>query len=425
MTRPESAQRHYSLTHDQPGEEDHFLIEALDPGLWQPANSEQNSAVDWDMRWTVGMPPRADFAYINDQRFINHIPGNGCLTVKSALADTVTALTQRLSESHGPHHPITQKTRFIPQTFSMPRDLAGFRAAAAADPDAIWLQKPKNSSRGRGIRLLTDPEAAPTGEDWLVQRYIAHPHHIDDRKYVLRLYVLIRGLEPLRVYRYRQGFAKLASHRYTLDDLTDPYVHQTNPDINATNTEAKDPVVFIDLDRYCERLEAEDHDSRALFARIDELLAITAIAGRETMRRETLAYGADPEGCFELMGIDCLVDEAMQPWLMECNLSPSLGVFAASADGGEAEARFKRAMVDDLVSMLGLNHPSRPRICPDDPPERLTAAIAAEQNAAGGYRLLYPAASSANLWPFFDYPRPADAHLADRMAGDLPRLIPW
>ncbi len=409
----------YALTGQKPGEEDHFFVEALDPQRWQPAVDDQ-----WDVRWQVGMPDRTDFARIDHQRFINHIPGNGCLTVKSALADTMAALTHRLSQSHGPAHTLTQRTQFIPQAFSMPRDHAQFLATTAAEPDALWLQKPKNSSRGRGIRLLASPEEAPTGDDWLIQRYIANPHLIDGRKYVLRLYVLIRGLEPLRVYRYQQGFAKLASHRYTLDDLSDPYVHQTNPDINATNKKVADPVVFIDLERYCQRIEHEGHDSQALFARIDELIAITAMAGRETMRREALAAGANPEGCFEFMGLDCLVDEAMNPWLLECNLNPSLGVFAAPEDGGEAEARFKRAMVDDLVDMLGLNASAPSRIQPDDASERLQTAVAAEQAAAGGFRLLYPRPEAAAMWPFFNYPRPADARLAAPNA-ELPRLAPW
>lgn len=419
--------RTYALTDLRPGEEDHFFIEALDRKLWQPTAQAAKDG-QWDMRWQVGMPSALDFARIDHTRMINHIPGNGCLTVKSALADTLTRLSDRLSASHGPEHPITQRSHFIPATYSMPRDHAQYLAAVAAAPDALWLLKPKNSSRGRGIRLLSDPTDVPMGDEWLIQRYLHNPHLIDGRKYVLRLYVLIRGLEPLRVYRYAQGFAKLASHAYTLDDLTDPFIHQTNPDINATNTGVNDPVVFIDLKQYAERITAEGHDSDALFARIDQLLAITAIAARETMRTETLAAGADPEGCFELMGIDCLIDQSMNPWLLECNLNPSLGVFAGPDDGGETEAQVKRTMVHDLVSLVGLNDPHRSRMKADDPADTLAAKLAIERSAAGDFRCLYPGTHPAALAPFFDCPRPADTQLASALGHPgltAERLVPW
>ncbi len=52
----------------------------------------------------------------------------------------------------------------------------------------------------------------------MVQQYLEKPHTMRDRKHVLRLYVLIASIEPLRVYLYEQGFAKLASEPYDVND---------------------------------------------------------------------------------------------------------------------------------------------------------------------------------------------------------------
>ena len=417
------AQRRYALTHDRPGHEDRFFVEALDPARWAPAGDG-----DWHTRWQVGMPPAGSFARVTGGRSINHIPGNHCLTVKSRLAETLAGLSGRLAAIHGEDSAMARRSRFTPQTFCMPDDHGRLLAEAAAHPDRLWLQKPANGARGEGIRILTDPAGAPAGEGWVVQHYLDDPHLIDGRKYVLRLYVLIRSVEPLRVYLYREGFAKLASHPYTLDDLTDPYIHQTNPDINATNAAMAEPVVFIELARYRDRLRAEGHDPEALFGRLRELITLTVIAGRETLRSATLASGADPEGCYEFLGLDCLVDAGMNPWLLECNLNPSLGVYSGETGGGDAEGRIKRAMVHDLVSLVGLNDPDRPRAYARADADTLAAAAEAEQAAAGHFERLFPTTDAARYWPAFPAPRPADLRLAGTLADEPirpPPLVPW
>ena len=414
-------QRRYRLTRAQPGSEDVALIGALDDRLWAPTTGD-----DWDLAWTVGMPPAAWFAHTAAQRLANHIPGNGHLTVKSGLDRTLRALQQRLIASQGASSPLARHARFAPQTFHLPGERAALLAAAAADPDQLWLQKPANGARGEGIRVLRDPADAPDtpgasdASDWLVQAYLADPHLIDGRKYVLRLYVLISRLEPLRVYGYQQGFAKLASRPYTLDDLDDPFVHQTNPDVNAGNTAAADPVVFIDLERYRAHLEAEGADAQALFDRIHAQITMAVMAARDSMRTAAQSVGADQRGCFEFLGLDFLVDQALTPWLLECNLNPSLATCAAPADGGDIEGRIKQRMVHDLVGLLGLNEPERPRADANATAAELQAEAAAELAAAGGFERLYPRPDAPRYWPCFAYPRRADALLATSAPASAP-----
>ena len=417
------AKRRYALTHDAPGREDRYFIDALDPAQWTLTSGD-----DWQTRWQIGMPPPATFASITGARSINHIPGNHCLTTKSGLAETLDGLTRRLAASHGASAAITRRSRFTPATFVMPADRDRLLAEAAADPARLWLQKPANAARGEGIRVLRDPAEAPAGRGWLVQHYLAEPHLIDGRKYVLRLYALISGLEPLRVYLYREGFAKLASHRYHLDDLTDAFIHQTNPTLNATNRAVADPVVFIPLADYRERLRAEGRDPAALFRRLAEIVATTLIAGREPMRRATLASGADPRGCYEFLGLDCLIDTAMTPWLLECNLNPSLTVCCADADGGLAEGRIKRAMARDMVNLRGLNAPDRPTASASSSAAELARAVAAEEAAAGGFERLFPASDGSAYLDVLPAPRPADWRLAGELAGrrlTAPAFAPW
>lgn len=411
MGNTTAAVRRFWLGGRRRPEQDQFFIEALDPAMWA-----QGDAGNWDTCWFTGMPAAAAFRRTGPGRTINHIPGNNCLTVKSFLYKSLTRTRERLIAQEGPAHEYVARMDFAPRVYVMPDDYFALQQAAHEAPDRRWILKPRNAARGKDIRLLADVATVPVGNRWMVQEYIDHPHTMNGHKYVLRLYVLIAGVEPLRVYLYEQGFAKLASAPYTLDDLDNLYAHLTNPDINALNTDTPAPVVFVDLDRYRAWLRDRGHDDKALFASIRDMVSLTAISAREHMRHRTRESGGDPRGCYELLGLDCLVDAQLKPWILECNLSPSMEVCAAPADGGDVEAKVKRQMIADMVSLLGLNTPPG-EVGPSDPAERIVIEAEREQARAGRFRRVFPDAAAGDQLPFLPLPRLADIVLADAVSG--------
>ncbi|NBB70204.1 MAG: amylase, partial [Alphaproteobacteria bacterium] len=406
-----TTKRRYWLGGNRHDAQDRFFREALDPELWEPGDEDA-----WDACWFTGMPKPRAFEALTAEKWVNHIPGNNALTVKSRLAATLAAVRERMLADEGADGEGAERMGFCPDTFAMPEAYHAFQAAALAEPEARWILKPKNASKGRHIRLVEDPAAVPTGRRWMVQRYLHEPHTIRGHKYVLRLYVLITSVEPLRVYLYHEGFAKLASEPYDLDDRTNIFSHLTNPDINETNTSVAAPVVFIPFAEYRPWLREQGHDDGALFDRIHDLVTLTAIAAREPLRARLAEVGGDSRGCYELLGIDCLIDARLKPWIMECNLSPSLDVCAAPEDGGEVEYGIKRQLVHDMVAMLRFNHTGPDHPAPDGP-ARLAAEAEAERAHAGGWQRLYPHAEPERHLPFFAAPRLADIVLADAVAG--------
>ena len=61
------------------------------------------------------------------------------------------------------------------------------------------------------------------------------PHLVDGFKYDLRIYVLVNGISPLRVYIYKDGLARFASLKYEKpkkNNLSELCMHLTNYAIN-------------------------------------------------------------------------------------------------------------------------------------------------------------------------------------------------
>ncbi|CAM3438078.1 PqqD family peptide modification chaperone [Halomonas lysinitropha] len=424
MTEQHSPTRRFWLGGKRAAEQDRFFREALEPLGWQLGDEH-----DWDAGWITGMPDAAQFRRVSPARRINHFPGNAALTVKSRLHDSLATLRERIRDSHGAHHDLARRLEFFPHAYVMPGDYHALQEAALANPDQRWILKPTNASKGKGVRVLEDVAEAPLAQDWLVQEYVANPHTIRGHKYVLRLYVLITSLEPLRVYLYRQGFAKLASEPWDPEDADNPFSQLTNPDINALNSSAEVPVEFIDLERYRTWLRDQGHDDAELFARIDDLVALTAISAVDAMRSRTAEVGADPRGCYELLGLDCLVDDTLKPWILECNLSPSLGICAAPETGGRIEEAVKGGLVRDMVSLIDIPGEALSETAETEAAEqgpdvaaRLVAEAEAEQARAGGFRRLLPAADPERYLPYFTLPTSADLLLAEGLTGhSLPR----
>lgn len=398
--------RRYWLAGNRAPEQDVFFVEALDPSLWRKGDEE-----NWDACWHTGMPAPHVFEKLNKTKTINHIPGNNGLTVKSYLFRTLAAAADRVTGT-----PEAERMAFFPRVYAMPDDHFELQRDAARSPEKRWILKPKNSSRGRGVRPLRDVATAPMNNRWLVQEYVARPHLMNARKYVLRLYVLITSVEPLRIYFYREGFAKLASEPYDPDDFDNLFSNLTNPDINAANEDVTTPVEFVSLERYREWLRSEGHDDDALFARIRDLLILTMIAGRDKMRKRLHAVGADTSGCYELLGVDCLIDADLKPWILECNLSPSLEVCAAPEHGGDEEHRIKRRLVADMASLLGLNE-SPPVLEGLSNEDRIRRASESEMARAGAFERLFPAADVEDYLLFFPVPRYADIVQAEQVTG--------
>ncbi|WP_280547923.1 PqqD family peptide modification chaperone [Halomonas sp. 11-S5] len=422
MTEQHSPTRRFWLGGKRAAEQDRFFREALEPLGWQLGDEH-----DWDAGWITGMPDAAQFRRVSPTRKMNHFPGNAALTVKSRLHDSLATLRERMRESHGADHELVRRLAFFPRAYVMPGDYHALQEAAQADPGQRWILKPTNASKGKGVRVLQDVAEAPLARDWLVQEYVANPHTIRGHKYVLRLYVLITSLSPLRVYLYRQGFAKLASEPWDPEDADNPYSQLTNPDINALNSHAEVPVEFIDLERYRAWLRDQGHDDEALFARIEDLVALTVISAVDAMRARTAEAGADPRGCYELLGLDCLVDDSLKPWILECNLSPSLGICADPETGGRVEEAVKGGLVHDMVALVdlpgrALSEAGTAAQEPDVTPQ-LVAEAEAEQARAGGFLWLLPAVDPERYLPYFALPTPADLRLAEALTGrPLPPL---
>ncbi len=372
------------------------MREALEANGWQ-----ETDGADWQLQWSSAMPAAAQFESLAEDQCLNHLPGVGSLASKSGLAALSASVSRRLA-ARG-----VEPVLATPLTFLMPQDYDALQLFAHEHPEITWIQKPQASARGEGISLVDDVRWVETGHNWLAQEYLDSPHLIEGFKYTLRCYALITALDPLTLHVFDDGFTKLASRPFSTEPAlrSDRFRHLTNPDVLA-----RDPSVAVserNLTRpaYRELLSAQGHDPDRLFAAISAMLTAVVAGARESLARAAWERGGRTGGCFELLGVDVLVDQRIRPWLLECNLSPSLSVEAdAATDAARAEAALKRRLLASALEVIGAAGPTGncgfERVLPAAaPPAALalprTSELPAGQSAA---RQLRPA-PDLHSWP--------------------------
>ena len=337
---------HYRFGYGTSEHASRFVREHLDAAGWSPTHGD-----DWTLFWSSSTPPAAVYDRLTRGRFVNHVPGISALTRKDSLSWALER--ERSSRPRG-----VSRASIHPTTWVMPDDHAAFQVAASRSPGAIWIRKPAASSNGRGIRLFTDPARLKARSGVVVQRYLSRPHLLDGYKYSLRCYVAFTAVDPVQAWLFDDGFVKFTSRPYSRasDTLSDRVMHLTNPAVQKRNRAVPTSARNLTHRGYRERLRAAGLDDEALFQRIGSLVADAVRAGRPFIEHRSAAQLPTVHGRpFELLGLDIMVDSRLRPWLIECNLSPSLGVEAdESTPSAQMECALKRRLVGELLALAGL-----------------------------------------------------------------------
>ena len=129
---------------------------------------------------------------------------------------------------------------FFPSTWLLPAEYGDFRkqfeqVKPGKNGRKTFISKPEASCQGRGIFLTRNLEDFEKTAHYVVQKYLHKPFLIDKLKFDLRIYVLVCGVDPLRIYFYNEGLCRLATCEYkppAEKNLNNLFMHLTNYAIN-------------------------------------------------------------------------------------------------------------------------------------------------------------------------------------------------
>ncbi|XP_051663475.1 tubulin polyglutamylase TTLL11 isoform X2 [Manacus candei] len=311
---------------------------------------------------------------------------------------------------------------FYPRSWILPEELPLFVAEVRVmkDSDPSWkptfIVKPDGGCQGDGIYLIKDPsDIRLTGSiqsrPAVVQEYICKPLLVDKLKFDIRLYVLLKSLEPLEIYIAKDGLSRFCTEPYqepTLKNLHQVFMHLTNYSLNihsenfihsdSVNTGSKRTFSSI----LC-RLSSRGADVKKLWSDIISLVIKTIIALTPELKvyyQSDIPSGKPGPTCFQILGFDILLMKNLKPMLLEVNANPSMrieheqelspGVFENVPSPVDEEV--KVAVIRDTLRLVDPQKKKRKDAqCPrlehvPEPSESLPDAVPAERPEPDGPR---------------------------------------
>ena len=319
-----------------------LLIKKLleDNGFIQSRGGE-----NWTIAWSSGHIKLSSYENLSKYQKINHFPRSNELTRKDLLYKNLSKLKELFPGT---------KFDFLPESYILPNEFTFLKDRMDKNPNQFWIVKPVASSQGRGIFLTKNINDIPSNHQTIASRYITNPFLINKKKFDLRIYAFVTSIIPLRIYRFKEGLTRFSANKYSLD-INDRCAHLTNYAVNKNNKnyiQNESPFeinynsskwTLTSLKHY---LEEHNINSDLIFSKIDDIIIKTFISCENNLVNAISKYCAYQENCFELYGFDILLDEHLNCWLMEVNLSPNLHFDAA------IDLKIKGEMIAEIFDLI-------------------------------------------------------------------------
>lgn len=306
---------------------------------------------DWIGIWGKHMKSPC-FKTLRPYQKFNHLPGSFQIGRK----DRVWRNLQTQMNRHG-----KKEFGFMPRTYIIPQDLKMLRQMwpRYSQRNCKWIIKPPASARGTGIKVVNRWSQIPKRKPLIVQRYVERPLLINGSKFDLRLYVLVTSINPLRVYMHTDGLARFASVKYSekSDTLSDRYMHLTNYSINklSNNYSANEDADACQGHKWTIKslwsyFAEQGIDTARLWGALRNLVLRTVLAGEGPIHAMSKLNVGNRYNCYELFGIDVLLDSELVPWLLEVNISPSL--HSASTLDAHVKGPLVKALLNTVMYQI-------------------------------------------------------------------------
>ncbi|XP_015426134.1 PREDICTED: tubulin polyglutamylase TTLL11 isoform X3 [Myotis davidii] len=241
-----------------------------------------------------------------------------------------------------------EEYNFYPRSWILPDEFQLFTAQVqmVKDGDPSWkptfIVKPDGGCQGDGIYLIKDPSDIRLAgtlqrRPAVVQEYICKPLLIDKLKFDIRLYVLLKSLDPLEIYIAKDGLSRFCTEPYqepTPKNLHHIFMHLTNYSLNihsgnfvhsdSTSTGSKRTFSSI----LC-RLSSKGVDIKKVWSDIISLVIKTVIALTPELKvfyQSDIPAGRPGPTCFQILGFDILLMKNLKPILLEVNANPSMRI---------------------------------------------------------------------------------------------------
>lgn len=185
-------------------------------------------------------------------------------------------------------------------------------------------------------------------------------------KFDVRIYVVATSFNPLKLYLFSNGLVRFSTRQYkkvkknSSSRHRSRFMHLTNYSVNkkSSDFEARTDAdmaactgskwSLVALWKHLMEDEGMMQDQvDTIWAEIKSVVLRTFMAAESHINSQMALLNLQRNNCFEIWGVDILLDSALKPWLVEVNTCPDLSA------SSPLDRAIKGALFSDTFTLIG------------------------------------------------------------------------
>ncbi|XP_075223063.1 tubulin tyrosine ligase-like 15 [Lycorma delicatula] len=268
-----------------------------------------NTTNNWDVLWAHDYPfskLSTQLHNLHSNKKVNHFPGSGYITNKMDLA--------------------TSNIPFVPKAFKIPQQNKQLMDYASKNSHKMFVQKGNDH---RGIKIEKIEKLDLKQNDSFVQEFVDNPLLVDGHKFDIGVYTIITSIDPLIVYIYNGDilFRYCPEKYYPFDpNKVDKYV--VGDDYLPTWEVPSLKRYFNNFgynmrDSFNAFMKESGKNPDKIWNQVEEAIRIICLY-KESAIQKVLSSYPSKRNFFEMVRFDFVVDDKLNVYVMEANMSPNL-----------------------------------------------------------------------------------------------------
>lgn len=197
----------------------------------------------------------------------------------------------------------------------------------------LWIIKPgENTNRGCGIQvskeldhikgLIQNVNVNGNRRSYIIQKYIEKPLLYKNRKFDIRTFTMMCTINGnLQGYWYSDGYFRTSCREFTLKNVSNRFVHLTNDAVQKKlddygKFESGNKLSYQEFQKYLDSMKIDCDLVKTVIPKMKALAQDSMRAVSRKLDPSRKAFS------FEIFGYDFMIDEDLDPWMIEANTNP-------------------------------------------------------------------------------------------------------
>ena len=181
----------------------------------------------------------------------------------------------------------------------------------------LWIFQRAVNEDGGGVKFFRGyyqiGNARTINSSFLIKKYINNPFLINNKKFNIKAYALVTGLNPLRIYLYNDGLLLFNNYEFNLnkDQLKNNSVHFLDDNWSSDDGRIWN---FSEFMNFCEKNEINYNKIKN---KIIDIIIKSFISFYEYINEKVIEYNYSEKNFFEIFSFDFLLDSEEKLYLLK------------------------------------------------------------------------------------------------------------